>query len=86
MKNHGKEVSDDFKLSVFFQIASLQKNQKLSINQEVANMADENQKDFSAMLHDNKDMPKIEIIEDKKTLKNMVEVKCILHRQLIMTE
>ena len=45
-------------------------------------MANEDKKDFNAMLHDNKDMPKFQIITD---LKNMVEVKCILHRQSTMT-
>lgn len=29
-------------------------------------MANEDKKDFNAMLHDNKDMPKIEVIKDKK--------------------
>ena len=48
-------------------------------------MANENKKDFNAMLHDNKDMPKFQIIQTRKALKNMVEVKCILHRQSTMT-
>ena len=49
-------------------------------------MANENKKDFNAMLHDNKDMPKFQIITDKKSIENMVEVKCILHRQSTMTK
>ena len=32
-------------------------------------MANEDKKDFNAMLHDKKDMPKIQIIEDEKTIK-----------------
>lgn len=32
-------------------------------------MANENQKDFNAMMHNNKDMPKIQVIEDEKTIK-----------------
>lgn len=47
-------------------------------------MANEDKKDFNAMLHDKKDMPKIQIITDQKTLKNMVEIKCILPRQSTM--
>lgn len=31
-------------------------------------MADENKKDFNAMLHDSKDMPKIQTITDKKSI------------------
>ena len=31
-------------------------------------MANENKKDFNAMLHDSKDMPKFQIITDKKNL------------------
>ena len=31
-------------------------------------MANEDKKDFNAMLHDNKDMPKIEVIKDKKSI------------------
>ena len=49
-------------------------------------MANEDKKDFNAMLHDNKDMPKFQIITDRKVLKNMVAVKCILHRQSTMTK
>ena len=39
-------------------------------------MANEDKKDFNAMLQDNKDMP--------RALKNMVETKCTLHRPLLM--
>ena len=31
-------------------------------------MADENRKDFNAMLHDSKDMPKIQTITDQKSI------------------
>lgn len=31
-------------------------------------MASENKKDFNAMMNDNKDMPKIQIVEDRKTI------------------
>ena len=50
-------------------------------------MANEDKKDFNAMLHDNKDMPKIsKSLQTRKVLKNMVAVKCILHRQSTMTK
>ena len=32
-------------------------------------MANENKKDFNAMMKNNKDMPKIQIVEDEKTIK-----------------
>ena len=32
-------------------------------------MANENKKDFNAMMKDNKDMPKIQVVEDEKTIK-----------------
>lgn len=35
---------------------------------EVTPMANENKKDFNAMLLDNKDMPKIQIVTDEKTI------------------
>ena len=47
-------------------------------------MANEDKKDFNAMLQDNKDMPKFQIITDVRALKNMVETKCTLHRPLLM--
>lgn len=49
-------------------------------------MANEDKKDFNAMLMDSKDMPKFQIITDEKSIKNMVEIKCILHRQSTMTK
>lgn len=58
---------------------------RLYLIKEEAEMANEDKKDFNAMLHDNKDMPKIQTITDQKVLKNMVEVKCILLRPLTMT-
>jgi len=36
--------------------------------QEVAEMANEEKKDFNAMLHDSKDMPKIQIITDQRSI------------------
>lgn len=36
--------------------------------QEVVSMANENQKDFNAMLHDRKDMPKFQTIADQKSI------------------
>ena len=35
-------------------------------------MADENRKDFNAMLHDSKDMPKIQTITDQKSIEKYV--------------
>ena len=32
-------------------------------------MSNENKKDFNAMMKNNKDMPKIQIVEDEKTIK-----------------
>ena len=32
-------------------------------------MANESKKDFNAMMKNNKDMPKIQIVEDEKTIK-----------------
>ena len=37
--------------------------------EEVADMANEDKKDFNAMLHDSKDMPKFQIITDSKSIK-----------------
>ena len=48
-------------------------------------MANEEKKDFNAMLHDSKDMPKFQIITDQKALRNMGEAKCTLPRPLTMT-
>ena len=49
-------------------------------------MANEDKKDFNAMLHDSKDMPKFQIITDltRKALRNMGEAECILLRQSTM--
>ena len=47
-------------------------------------MANEEKKDFNAMLQDSKDMPKVQIITDEKSIENMVEIKCILHHLLTM--
>jgi succinate dehydrogenase flavin-adding protein (antitoxin of CptAB toxin-antitoxin module) len=41
---------------------------RLFLKQEVAEMANEDKKDFNAMLHDNKDMPKFQIITDQKSI------------------
>ncbi len=49
-------------------------------------MADENKKDFNAMLNDSKDMPKFQTITDEKVLRNMVGTECILLRRLSMTK
>ena len=49
-------------------------------------MANEDKKDFNAMLHDSKDMPKFQIIITRKVLRNMVETKCILLPRLTMTK
>ena len=38
-------------------------------------MANEDKKDFNAMLRDSKDMPKVQIITDEKSIENMVEIK-----------
>lgn len=56
------------------------------IGLEVILMANEDKKDFNAMLMDSKDMPKVQIITDEKALKNMVEIKCTLPHLLTMTK
>ena len=48
-------------------------------------MANEDKKDFNAMLHDSKDMPKIQVITDKKALKNTAAAECTLRHRLTMT-
>ena len=40
----------------------------LSLCKEEAHMANEDKKDFNAMLRDSKDMPKIQIITDQKSI------------------
>ena len=37
---------------------------------EVTNMANEEKKDFNAMLHDSKDMPKFQTITDRASIEN----------------
>ena len=75
------------KLSSFFkQPHCIEMTNRLFLKQEVAEMANEDKKDFNAMLHDNKDMPKFQIITDQKSIEKMVAVKCILHRQSTMTK
>lgn len=49
-------------------------------------MANEDKKDFNAMLMDSKDMPKVQIITDEKSIENMVEIKCILPHLLTTTK
>ena len=49
-------------------------------------MANEDKKDFNAMLMDSKDMPKVQIITDERASKNMVEIKCILPHLLTTTK
>ena len=44
-------------------------------------MANEERKDFNAMLHDSKDMPKVQIVADEATIKNTAGRACILRRQ-----
>ena len=39
-------------------------------------MANEDKKDFNAMLHDNKDMPKFQIITDQKSIEKYGGVDC----------
>ena len=39
-------------------------------------MANEDKKDFNAMLHKDTGMPKIQIITDKAAIKNMAVKKC----------
>ena len=42
-------------------------------------MANEDKKDFNAMLHDKKDMPKIQIITDQKSIENKIQLSEELH-------
>lgn len=45
-------------------------------------MTTKRQKDFNAMMNEEKGMPKIQIVTDEKTIKkNMAEQKCFLHLQ-----
>ena len=49
-------------------------------------MANEDKKDFNAMLNDSKDMPKFQTITDEKSIENMEGAECILPRRSTMTE
>ena len=46
-------------------------------------MANESKKDFNAMMKNNKDMPKIQIVEDEKTIKKYGGDKMFLHHLFI---
>lgn len=48
-------------------------------------MANEERKDFNAMLHDSKDMPKLQIVTDEKPSPNTAATACISRRRSIMT-
>ena len=47
-------------------------------------MANESKKDFNVMMNNNKDMPKIQIVEDEKIIKKYGGTKCFLHHLFIM--
>ena len=49
-------------------------------------MANEDKKDFNSMLNDSKDMPKIQIITDEKSIKNTAGTECILLHPSITTK
>lgn len=55
-------------LIIFKQPHCMEIRNRLSLKQEVAQMANEDKKDFNAMLHDSKDMPKFQIIIDQKSI------------------
>ena len=44
-------------------------NNKLQVESEMKNMGNENKKDFNFMMNNNKDMPKIQVVKDEKTIK-----------------
>ena len=46
-------------------------------------MANEDKKDFNAMLHKASDMPKIQIVTDEAA-RSTVGKECILHRRSVM--
>lgn len=48
-------------------------------------MAGEGKKDFNAMLHDSKDMPKIITITDEKSIARLAATGCTLRRLWPMT-
>lgn len=43
-------------------------------------MANEDKKDFNAMLHKESDMPRMQIVTDEVTIKNTAVKECILPR------
>ena len=49
-------------------------------------MVNEDKKDFNAMLMDSKDMPKVQIITDEKSIEKYGEIKCTLPHLLTMTK
>ena len=49
-------------------------------------MANEDKKDFNAMLMDSKDMPKVQIITDEKSIEKYGGDKCTLPHLLTMTK
>lgn len=53
--------------------------------EEVAVMANEEKKDFNAMLHKDTGMPKVQIVTDEATIKKYGGEKCILLRRRRMT-
>ena len=55
-------------LIIFKQPHCMEIRNRLSLKQEVAQMANEDKKDFNAMLMDSKDMPKVQIITDEKSI------------------
>lgn len=73
-------------LIIFKQPHCMEIRNRLSLKQEVAQMANEDKKDFNAMLHDSKDMPKFQIIIDQKSIEKYGETKCILLPRLTMTK
>ena len=48
-------------------------------------MANEDKKDFNAMLHRTTDMPRIQLVTDAATVQNTAEHGCTLPRRRIMT-
>ena len=48
-------------------------------------MANENKKDFNAMMKNNKDMPKIQIVEDEKTIKKYGGTKMFFAHFIMMS-
>lgn len=75
------------KLSSFFkQPHCIEMTNRLFLKQEVAEMANEDKKDFNAMLTTIRICQNFKSLQTRKVLKNMVAVKCILHRQSTMTK